>query len=228
MASPQLEDGYVRIANELYQAVYKANLSGSEFRVLLFIIRQTYGFNKTERRLAISYIANGSEIPEKTVRRCINSLIEKNIIAAKSEYQNEAKILRINKRYNQWRLLKNEYSKMTTQKRVVRLPKNGESDYSKMGSNKRQNIKTEYKDRVVGNHPTIDEVFSYCESKGYSFDVEKFFSTYEATGWKSRGSDIVNWKALADVWQKTEKAKPQDQKLDCWGKPIKKEIIGRQ
>ena len=97
-----------------------------------------------------------------------------------------------------------------------------------MGSNKRQNIKTEYKDRVVGNHPTIDEVFSYCESKGYSFDVEKFFSTYEATGWKSRGSDIVNWKALADVWQKTEKAKPQDQKLDCWGKPIKKEIIGRQ
>ena len=117
---------------------------------------------------------------------------------------------------------------MTTQKRVVRLPKNGESDYSKMGSNKRQNIKTEYKDRVVGNHPTIDEVFSYCESKGYSFDVEKFFSTYEATGWKSRGSDIVNWKALADVWQKTEKAKPQDQKLDCWGKPIKKEIIGRQ
>ena len=228
MASPQLEDGYIRIANELYQAIYKANLSGSEFRVLLFIVRQTYGFNKTERRLAISYIANGAEIPEKTVRRCINSLIEKNIIVAKSEHQNEAKILRINKRYNQWRLPKNEYSKMTTQKWAVRLPKNGESDYSKMGSNKRQSLKTEFKDRVVGNHPTIDEVFSYCESKGYSFNVEKFFSTYEATGWKSRGSDIVNWKALADIWQKTEKVKPQEQELDCWGKPIKKEITGRQ
>ena len=46
MASPQIEDGYTKIANELLEAISKVNLSSYEFRVIMAIIRKTYGFNK--------------------------------------------------------------------------------------------------------------------------------------------------------------------------------------
>ena len=43
MASPQVENGYIRIANELWEALSRVEMSGAEFRVVLAILRQTYG-----------------------------------------------------------------------------------------------------------------------------------------------------------------------------------------
>ena len=48
-ASPQLEDGYTRIANELIEALMRTNLSAYQSRVLWAIWRKTYGFNKRKR-----------------------------------------------------------------------------------------------------------------------------------------------------------------------------------
>ena len=56
MANPKLEDGYIRIANELYQALFKVNLNGSELRIVHFILYQTYGYNKKIKKLSATYI----------------------------------------------------------------------------------------------------------------------------------------------------------------------------
>ena len=45
MASPQLEDGFTRVANELLEALAKLKLCAYETKVLIFIIRKTYGWN---------------------------------------------------------------------------------------------------------------------------------------------------------------------------------------
>ena len=47
MASPQCENGYTRIANELLEALCKLHLSGNAMMVLWAVIRKTYGWNKT-------------------------------------------------------------------------------------------------------------------------------------------------------------------------------------
>ena len=46
MANPQLENGFTRIANEILEALSKAELSGSEFRLAIAILRFTYGMQK--------------------------------------------------------------------------------------------------------------------------------------------------------------------------------------
>ncbi len=42
--SPQLEDGYTRIANELLEAIASAPMTLGQIRICLFLVRNTYGF----------------------------------------------------------------------------------------------------------------------------------------------------------------------------------------
>ena len=51
----QLEDGsYLRICNSIIDKLIELPLSGMEFQICLFIIRKTYGYNKTEDEISIT------------------------------------------------------------------------------------------------------------------------------------------------------------------------------
>lgn len=80
MASPQVEDGYTRIANELLEAIYKSDLSGAEFRVLLCIIRKTYGFHSKSTSMKQSEIVNRTGLHKSTISRVIGVLMARNIV----------------------------------------------------------------------------------------------------------------------------------------------------
>lgn len=54
MASPQTEDGYIRIANELLDAILMFPFSKRQLKVVLALIRKIYGFNKKADDLASS------------------------------------------------------------------------------------------------------------------------------------------------------------------------------
>ena len=58
MASPQTENGYTKIANELLDAVCALQLSGHEWSVVHAIIRKTYGYNKKEDWVTNTQIAD--------------------------------------------------------------------------------------------------------------------------------------------------------------------------
>lgn len=53
-----LENGYLRLANQIQDALCIVELSGREFRVLNAIIRLTYGWSKKSDRIANSLIAD--------------------------------------------------------------------------------------------------------------------------------------------------------------------------
>ena len=74
MANPQLEDGYTRIANSLYEALYRTDLTGTEFRVVAFVIRQTFGYGRKSKELSATYIATGIGIPIRSVKRALSHL----------------------------------------------------------------------------------------------------------------------------------------------------------
>lgn len=53
--------------------------------------------------------------------------------------------------------------------------------------------------------PTIEEVKSYVEEKGYlSVDAERFVNFYESKGWYVGKNKMKNWKSAVANWQKTE------------------------
>lgn len=62
--------------------------------------------------------------------------------------------------------------------------------------------------------PTVEEVRSYCEDKGYSIDPAGFVDYYEASGWMRGNTHIKDWRACVRLWKsKDSKADPQPTKL---------------
>ena len=100
MASPQCEDGYTRIANELLEALCRAKLTLYEWRVLMAIIRFTYGYNRKVDQISVRQLSRITSINYRLVYRALKSLEKKNMIHI-SKKRNRL-ILGIQKDYENW------------------------------------------------------------------------------------------------------------------------------
>jgi phage replication O-like protein O len=78
--TPQLEDGYVRIANELLEAILGFDLSHREQSVVLTIIRKTYGYGKKEDDISAAQIGTMCGIARQHVTSTLNALALRNVI----------------------------------------------------------------------------------------------------------------------------------------------------
>lgn len=97
MASPQKENGYTPIANEILQQIVNTPLLGSEFQILLFIIRKTYGFQKKEDWISITQFQKSTGLSRPTVVKSIKNLIHRNMIFKTKSYDYS-----FNKDYEKW------------------------------------------------------------------------------------------------------------------------------
>lgn len=80
---PQLEDGYTRIANELFEAVTNAQtcpVTLRQMRVVLAVIRKTYGFNKKVDRISDGQIAADTGLSRQNVNKAKRELIAMNVL----------------------------------------------------------------------------------------------------------------------------------------------------
>jgi phage replication O-like protein O len=80
MASPQIEEGYTPIANEIAEALMKINLSAYESRVLWFLFRKTYGWGKKTDWISLSQFSKCIGIDRRLVHRAVKSLSSKKMI----------------------------------------------------------------------------------------------------------------------------------------------------
>ncbi|MEI9696039.1 replication protein [Atlantibacter hermannii] len=69
----ELEDGYAKLSNTLLDAYSGADLTKRQFKVLLAILRKTYGWNKAMDRISDSQL---SEITKLPVKRCNEAKLE--------------------------------------------------------------------------------------------------------------------------------------------------------
>jgi phage replication O-like protein O len=80
MASPQCENGYTKIANELFEAILRTRLPGQELRIMLSVLRFTYGFGKKQDQISYGQLSKITNIPRKRVIEHFQSLISKNFL----------------------------------------------------------------------------------------------------------------------------------------------------
>lgn len=98
----QLEDGYMRVANELQRAITWARLTQNQRCILDVVMWQTYGFNKSIDDIARTQFAAETGIDPSDVRIALNQLVEMNIITrGEGRY---ARSYSINKRHVTWNL----------------------------------------------------------------------------------------------------------------------------
>ncbi len=86
MASPQLEDGFTPIANEILETLARMPLAPNQWRVLLYIIRKTYGFHKKVDYIANFQIGQATGLCKAVVSRCLKDLHDRNLITRKGKF----------------------------------------------------------------------------------------------------------------------------------------------
>lgn len=99
MASPQVENGYTRIANELLEALMTADLNGTQFRIMLAVIRESYGRQSTTATLSYSRLATLVDQPRTVVARNLTQLVNRQFLRHEGE---NVSTWSVQKDYTQW------------------------------------------------------------------------------------------------------------------------------
>ena len=102
MANPQIKNGYTRIANELLEAICRLNISGNEMRILLYIIRRTYGFNTSYAEIPLSDISCAVGMRREHIQKALKKLSGKKIIEVRTYGGSKSQTISVIKDYQKW------------------------------------------------------------------------------------------------------------------------------
>lgn len=92
------DDGYTRLANELYDELIGANLTKNQAKVAHAVCRKTYGFNKKVDRIADSQIATLTRLPRQKVNAAKKELIEMRVLIT------DGQLIGPNKNLDEWNI----------------------------------------------------------------------------------------------------------------------------
>lgn len=135
MGKPQTEDGYIRIANELFDAILAFSFSGRQQKIVSAVMRKTYGFNKTQDEIGLTQFVNMTGIEMKHVSTVIAELVEMNVLIVSNG--THARLIKINKNYQEWVSLKKGVSlKRVSLKEVKGSPYFGDKPLPNLGNTK--------------------------------------------------------------------------------------------
>lgn len=82
--NPQLENGFARIANELLEAILKADLGKHELLVTFALVRQTYGYSRKMAPVSLTLFASITGLERRNVAKAINSLVERDLVGRRA------------------------------------------------------------------------------------------------------------------------------------------------
>ncbi|EPD6025240.1 replication protein [Escherichia coli] len=97
-----LDDGYARLSNMLIEAYSGADLTKRQFKVLLAILRKTYGWNKPMDRITDSQLSEITKLPVKRCNEAKLELVRMNII------KQQGGMFGPNKNISEWCIPQNE------------------------------------------------------------------------------------------------------------------------
>ncbi|GEM_PF-2549327 len=99
----QLENGYTKIANELLEVIYRTGFNATQLKIILCLIRYTYGFGRKEHEISISFLSKATGISRRYISSELNKLIDAKVIITVENYSvTSSRKLSLNKDYSQW------------------------------------------------------------------------------------------------------------------------------
>ena len=223
MGVPKLENGFTRIANELFEEIIRFNFSKRESKIVLAVIRKTYGYNKKRDDISLSQLSKLTGLDKANVSKAVVNLTTLNVLkVCEGKYGQN---IELNKKYSQWVVKTTTHNKgvvkTTMEGSQINNDKVVEITTTKDNS-KKQLTKEIYINPLPEPHiekpvikeqesdgvkrfvkPTIEEIKQYCDDRKNNIDPEKFFYHYEANGWMvGRGNKMKKWKASVITWEK--------------------------
>ncbi len=109
MKTPQLENGYTTIANEIVEALAHITLTAYETRVLWALLRKTYGWHKKSDRISYSQWEQMTGLNRRHLGRTLIQLAERKIITIASRGNNVSLEYSFQKDYSKWITTENRH-----------------------------------------------------------------------------------------------------------------------
>lgn len=195
------EDGFMRVANELTDSLLMADLTARQLKVMLAIMRKTYGFNKPMDRLTNTQIAAMTGIHHTHICAAKRQLIERKFLIA------DGVRIGVNKVVSDWI----SQDSLTLAKAANKTLAKSANGYKPTQLNTKDNIqKTERQDPPIspkGENSLAQEVMDYFNELTGSrcsklSPFEKVLSTVKSKGECYSVDDLklvirwahVNWK----------------------------------
>ncbi len=155
MASPQIEDGYTKIANKLLDALAKIRISGEARQILDLIFRKTYGFNKVQDRISLTQFMKGTGLSKVAVSKGVKKLQKMNLILLPKKVTKN-KIFKINKDFDTWLPLPKKVTKKLLPKKVISVTKKGNYSLPKKSTTKETLLKETLLKKKTSSNPKAD------------------------------------------------------------------------
>jgi phage replication O-like protein O len=201
MASPQIEKGHTRIANEIFIQIMRVNLNGTQFRIVMAIWRYTYGFQRKEHEMALSFIAGLIDASKSQVNRELANLIDRKIINSNGIGPNGGRILGFNKDYEEWDGGSSEASsaskKATTSKHSKKPAKplkyDEENSYYKMALYFHKRV------AAVAKESGVEHLIKRANLQAWADDFRKLIEIDKVT--KKRAKEVMDWVTKDDFWK---------------------------
>lgn len=122
MASPQKENGYMMIANEIQEHLARMRIPGESYQILNVILRQTYGYRRKEDDISLDFFSEKTGLNKPHVCMAISKLLAMNLITEKGNEHRMPNTYQFNKNYDEWKSLP---KKVTLPKKVMSVTEKG-------------------------------------------------------------------------------------------------------
>ncbi|HGN1701960.1 TPA: replication protein [Proteus mirabilis] len=174
-----LEDGYTRIANDLFEAVMCADLTARQLKVVMAIIRKTYGFGKKLDRITNTQIAEMTGIHHTHVCKAKNEMIAMNIVISSGNK------IGINKDFTEWNFNISQVSKTLAKSANKTLAKTANSHKpSQLNTKETITKETITKEKKENKNTMSEEVRSANEkSNSEPTKPDPFLEPFEKIFW---------------------------------------------
>ncbi|EPK3356485.1 replication protein [Providencia rettgeri] len=169
------EDGYTRLANELYEELIGANLTRNQAKVAHAICRKTYGFNKKIDRISDSQLAELTRLPRQKVNKAKNELIAMKVIVKSGSS------IGPNKNLTEWEIPECHQSGVIVTKTVTKSVTKSVTEVSPKQGHTKDTITKEKKD----NKNTMSEEVRSTDEKSNSEPTKQdpFIEPFEKIFW---------------------------------------------
>ena len=144
MASPQKENGYTEISNEILESLAKIRIPGEARQMLDVVIRKTYGFNKKHDSIATSQFVKLTGLPRYAIHRARIKLVKMNLITVTKKADSQILTYSYQKDYDKWEL---SPKKVTVTKKATHCNQKSNALYPKKVTNCNPKSGTQKKER---------------------------------------------------------------------------------
>lgn len=211
--NPQIEDGHTRIANELLEAITLFDFGKRHYKVVLFVLRKTYGWQKKADVMSLSQIVTGTGLHREHTCTCINELVAMKVLLKQSHRNGQ--LIELNKKYKEWKVLPKQQHVAKT---VTDCYQNSNESVTKTVTTKE--TKKTIKRNIPENFSVSDRVASWAKKNGHSNldkHLDAFVLACEKHGYKYANWDSAFMTAIRENWAKLEKTPNKND----WLKAIK-------